>query len=177
MSEKKIQPSKLEAVGTLKELFTEVKNVFFTNYRGLTVEQISNLRSQLRKQNAEYKVVKNNFARIAFHQVNVTGVDSHLTGPTALTLVRGDASPVAKILVEFAKETPALEVKAGLVDGTVYNASQVEAFSKLPGKPELLSMLMGTMKAPVQNLVFAVNGVVTKLARTLQAVADKKAGE
>lgn len=177
MSEKKIQPSKVEAVKELTDKFGSSTSFFFTHYRGMTVEQITNLRNQLRKLNTEYKVVKNNFARIAFHNTNVKSVDEFLVGPTALAMVRGDAGPVAKVFVEFQKEVPTLELKAGYVDGTLFNAAQVEAFSKLPSKLELLSSLMGTMQAPLQNFVYALNGVTTKLVRTVQAVADKKASE
>ena len=127
--------------------------------------------------NTEYKVVKNNFAKIAFHNSKIDAVDEFLVGPTALAMVRGDAGPVAKVLVDFMKEVPTLELKAGWVDGSLFNAKQVDAFSKLPSKLELLSSLMGTMKAPMQNFVYVLNAVPTKLVRTLQAVADKKAGE
>ena len=92
-----------------------------------------------------------------------------------MALARKDSGPVAKILVDYAKEVPTLEVKGGYIGGSAFNAKQVESFSKLPSKNELLSMLMSTMQAPTQNLVFVLNGVTTKLVRTLQAVADKKA--
>lgn len=177
MSEKKLQPAKVEAVSSLRERFGGYKDFFFANYRGMTVEQITNLRKELRKEKSEFKVVKNNFAKIAFRDLKSGDVDKYLVGPTAIAMVKEDASPVAKILVEFAKEVPTLELKAGLIGGTVFDPKQVEAFSKLPGKAQLLAMLMGTMKAPTQNLVYVLNGVTTKLVRTLQAVADQKAGK
>ena len=175
MSEKKIQPAKIEAVAELNKQFEGVSDYIFASYRGMTVEQLFTLRRQLRKENAEFKVVKNNFAKIVFRNKKADGVDGFIVGPTAVALSRKDSGPVAKILVEFAKEVPTLEVKGGYIGGTAFDAKQVEAFSKLPGKNELLSMLMGTLNAPAQNMVYALNGVATKLVRTLVAYGEKKA--
>lgn len=175
MSEKKIQPAKVAAVADLDKQFEGVSDYIFASYRGMTVEQLFTLRRQLRKENAEFKVVKNNFAKIVFRNKKAAGVDGFIVGPTAVALARKDSGPVAKILVEFAKEVPTLEVKGGYIGGTAFDAKQVEAFSKLPGKSELLSMLMGTLNAPAQNMVYALNGVATKLVRTLVAYGEKKA--
>jgi large subunit ribosomal protein L10 len=173
---KKIQDIKVKAIEETKEVFSVSQDFIFTDYRGLTVEQISALRKQLRSKDAQYKVVKNNFARIAFEQLAAPGeVASYLTGPTAIAIVPRDASEVAKILLDFARETPALEVKGGLVGKDVYNAQQVEAFSKLPSKPELISMLMSVMNGPARNLAAALNDIPARLVRTVKAVADKKA--
>jgi len=175
MAVKKIQPVKVEAIAALKERVARGQDYVFTNYRGLTVEQITNLRGQLRSLGAEYKVVKNTFTRIVLDELKLPKADAYLTGPTAVAICRDESGPVAKALLDFTKEAPALEVKGGIFGGGVYDAKQVEAYSKLPGRMELLSMLMGTMKAPVQNLTSGLNGIIAKLARTLQAVADKKA--
>jgi large subunit ribosomal protein L10 len=175
MSEKKIQPAKIEAVANLDKQFDGVHDYIFASYRGMTVEQLFTLRRQLRQEGADFKVVKNNFAKIVFKNRKADGVDGYLVGPTAVALARKDSGPVAKILVEYSKEVPTLEVKGGYIGGSAFNAKQVESFSKLPGRNELLSMLMSTMQAPTQNLVFVLNGVTTKLVRTLQAVAEKKA--
>jgi large subunit ribosomal protein L10 len=172
----KPQPYKIEAVGTLKEKFVNFSGYIFTDYRGLTVEQITNLRGELRKLNAEYKVVKNNFARIAFKELSRPDVASYLLGPTAIALVKDDASRVAKSIFDFAKET-SVKIRGGLVDGRIFTGEQMEAFSKLPSRDQLIAQLMGTMNAPLQNLVYAVNAVTSKLVRTLAAVADKKESE
>ena len=134
----------------------------FADYRGLTVEQISALRKQLREKNCTFKVIKNNFARIAFDELKVEGVADYLTGPTAIALSTEDTNEVAKILYDFAKEAPALEIKGGLIDNENYDAAKLEAFSKLPGKKQLIAMIMSTINAPVQ-----------KVAATLQAYVDK----
>ncbi|MCF7945960.1 MAG: 50S ribosomal protein L10 [Spirochaetia bacterium] len=169
----KVQQPKVDAVRALKEEFSSTEDYIFTNYRGLTVEQISDLRTRLRKENALYKVVKNRFAKIALQELEKPMVDDQLKGPTAIALSKGDAGPVAKVLVEFAKDAP-MEIKGGILNGNVFDAKQVEAFSKLPTRDELIASLMGTMRAPIQNVVYVLNAVPTKLVRTLQAVADAK---
>ena len=173
MSEKKIQPRKVEAVKELVGQFSGTKDFFFTDYRGLTVEQITDIRNRLREQKAEFHVVKNNYAKLAFTEIKHGEVNNLLVGPTAIAYSKEEAGPVAKALLEFAKDAP-LELKGGLVEGNLFDKDQVTAFSKLPTKIELLQMLMGTMNAPLQNLVYALSGVTTKLVRTLVAVAEKK---
>ncbi|MDI9387159.1 MAG: 50S ribosomal protein L10 [Spirochaetota bacterium] len=163
---KKIQKHKLEAVESTKNLFETYSDYIFTNYRGLTVQQLTELRRQLAKKNAELRVVRNNLARIAFEQMGVDSLGDYFTGPTAIALGNEDANEVAKILFDYAKNAPALEVKGAFLDKEVYDAEKIEAFSKLPGKSQLIAMIMSTINAPVQ-----------KLAATLQAYVDKKQEE
>jgi large subunit ribosomal protein L10 len=173
---KKIQESKTKAIGALKESFGAAEDFIFTDYRGLTVEQITALRKNLRVKEVEYKVVKNNFARIAFEQLSAPDVSAYLVGPTAVAISPKDSNEVAKILYDFTKEAPALKVKGALVSGTVYDAAQTEAFSKLPGKLDLISMLMSVMNGPARNLAAALNDVPSRLVRTIKAIADQKGG-
>jgi large subunit ribosomal protein L10 len=172
---KKEQESKNKAIGSLKESFGVSEDFIFTDYRGLTVEQITALRKSLRAKDVDYKVVKNNFARIAFEQLSAPDVSSYLVGPTAVAISPKDSNEVATILFEFAKETPALQVKGALVGKSVYDSAQTEAYSKLPGKLELISMLLSVMNGSTRNLVTALNDVPSRLVRTVKAVADKKA--
>ena len=167
MSEdKKIQKYKLEAVEQTKALFETYSDYIFTNYRGLTVQQLTELRRQLAKKNAELRVVRNNLARIAFEQMGVDTLNDYFTGPTAIALGNEDSNEVAKILFEYAKNAPALEVKGAFLEKEIYDATQIEAFSKLPGKSQLIAMIMSTINAPVQ-----------KVAATLQAYVEKKQAE
>jgi large subunit ribosomal protein L10 len=172
---KKIQDAKVQAINELKEDFQDSTGFIFTDYRGLTVEQITALRKQLRNKEARFKVVKNNFARIAFEQLSSPDVSSYLTGPTAVAISPKDPNEVAKILLDFTKEVPSLRVKGGLVGAAVYDAKQIEAFSRLPGRLELISMLMSVMNGPARNLAAALNDIPARLVRTVKAVADKKA--
>ncbi|MCL2092582.1 MAG: 50S ribosomal protein L10 [Treponema sp.] len=172
---KKLQESKIQAIGELKDSFSEAEDFIFTDYRGLTVEQITDLRRQLRGKGAQYKVVKNHFARLAFGELSAPAdVAEYLVGPTAVAIAPQDANEVAKVLFEFMREAPALEVKGGYMGKDLYTAQQVEAFSKLPSRLELISMLMSVMNAPARNLAAALNDVPSRLVRTIQAIADQK---
>jgi large subunit ribosomal protein L10 len=174
----KIQSSKAEAISLLREMIGGANDFVFAEYRGLTVEQISSLRKQLREKGATLHVVKNNFARIAFEELGYTkDVQPALSGPTAVTFVKSDSNEVVKLLLDFAKEVPALKVKGALVDKGYMDDSKIEAFSKLPGRSQLIAMLMSTMNGPAQNLVYVLNAIPTKLVRVLKAIEEKKAGE
>ncbi len=170
----KVQQHKVDSVDAIKATLSENKDYIFTDYRGLSVSQITVLRQRLREKHADYRVVKNRYAKLAFRQLEMPDVSDLLVGPTALALLKDEAGAVAKILFEYAKDTP-VEVKGAIVDGRVFDGPQTEAFSKLPTRDELLAQLMSTMNAPLQNLVYAMNGVTQKLVRVLQAVADQKA--
>jgi large subunit ribosomal protein L10 len=171
---KKIQDSKTKAIGELKESFGVSEDFIFTDYRGLTVEQITNLRKNLRKKEVVFKVIKNNFARIAFEQLSAPDVSQYLVGPTAVAIAPKDSSEAAKILYDFTREAPVLKVKGALIGGNIYDAAQTEAFSRLPGRLELISMLMSVMNGPARNLAAALNDVPARLVRTVKAIADQK---
>ncbi|MCR5437086.1 MAG: 50S ribosomal protein L10 [Treponema sp.] len=161
---KKIQPVKTEAIENAKKTFADYSDFIFADYRGLTVEQITALRDKLREKNAVLKVVKNNFARIAFEDMKVENVADYLKGPTVIAMVKEDSNEVAKVLFDFAKDTPALAIKGASIANEIYDVAKVEAYSKVPGKKQLIAMLMSAMNGPVQ-----------KLAATLKAYADSKA--
>ena len=159
---KKPNRQKTEAIESIKNDVKASSAFIFTEYRGLKVEQITELRKKLRENACTYKVVRNNFARIAFEDADIKDVDSWLTGPTALAMIEEDANLAAKTLFEYAKDAPALVIKGAVVDGEIYDAKQIEAFSKLPGKKDLIAMFMST-----------VNATTSKFVRTLQAIVDK----
>ncbi|MBP3709254.1 MAG: 50S ribosomal protein L10 [Treponema sp.] len=163
---KKLQPAKTAAIEEAKKIFSEYNDFIFADYRGMTVEQITNLRKKLRDQSALLKVVKNNFARIAFEDMKIDNIADYLKGPTVVAMVKEDSNEVAKVMFEFKKDAPTLNVKGAFVDKELYDAAQIEAFSKIPGKKTLIAMLMS-----------AINGPARQLAATLQAYVDKKAAE
>ena len=172
----KVQQHKVDSLEAIKSKFSGTKDFIFADYRGLTVEQITELRGKLREKEAEFRVIKNRYAKLAFEQLEMPDVSDLLVGPTALALMQDDPSAVAKVIFDYGKDAP-VSVKGALIDGQVFDGSQTEALSKLPGRDQLIAMLMSAMNAPLQNLVYVMNGVMTKLVRTLQAVADKKASE
>ena len=132
----------------------------------MTVEQITNIRKNLRKDDAAYRVVKNRYAKLALKNLDKGGAEEQMVGPTAVALVKGDtANVVAKVLFGAAKDGVNVQVKGALLNGELLSAAQIEEISKLPTKLELIASLMGTMKAPVQ-----------KLAATLLAYVESKGG-
>ena len=159
---KKVQPAKTAAIEETKKVLGEFSNFVFVDYRGLTVEQITKLRAGLREKNSQLKVFKNNFARLAFDELKNDEVAQYLSGPTAIALIKEEANESAKVLFDFAKDTPALVIKGARVDGELYDAAKIEALAKLPGKKQLIAMLMS-----------AINGPARKLAGTLQAYVEK----
>ena len=163
---KKIQSAKAEAIENAKKTLSEYNDFIFADYRGLTVAQITELRGKLREKNAVLKVMKNNFARIAFEELKVENVADYLKGPTVIAMVNEDSNEVAKVLFDFKKNAPTLEVKGGSIGKEAYDQAKIEAYSKVPGKKQLIAMLMSTINGPVQ-----------KLAATLQAYVDKKSAE
>lgn len=162
----RITEEKKAAVQGIRDEFATYTGLIFTDYRGMTVEQITDLRKLLRAKDAQYRVIKNRFAKLALTDLDRGDANVHMVGPTAVALSNGDESNViAKILFDFAKGGAPLKVKGAILDGELYDAERIEALSKLPTRLELISSLMGTMKAPVQ-----------KLAATLQAYVDSKNG-
>jgi large subunit ribosomal protein L10 len=139
----------------------------------LSVDQITELRNRLREKNAEFRVIKNRYAKIALQQLEQPDVSDFLVGPTAVALMNDDFSPVIKALLDYGKENP-VEVKGAIIDGAVFDSAQAERLSKLPSRDELLAKLMGTMNAPLQHFLYALNGVPTKLVRVLKAIQDQK---
>ena len=130
-------PAKVEAVEELKTRLRGAKTVVLTEYRGLTVQQLGDLRKQLRGVSAQYKVVKNRLARLAVSSTDLAALSPHLTGPTALVVSREDAVAVAKALTTFTKANQALTIKAGYVDGQTVDAAGLKALADLPSRDQL----------------------------------------
>lgn len=166
MLTKKVQPAKTAAIEEAKKTFAGYDEFIFADYRGMTVEQISSLRKKLREKESVLKVVKNNFARIAFKERNIDSVADLLKGPTVVAMGKEDSNVIAKTLFDFAKDNPVLTVKGAYVGNELFDAAKIEAFSKVPGKKELIAMLMSAM-----------NGPARKLAATIKAYAEKKESE
>jgi large subunit ribosomal protein L10 len=170
---RKVQQYKTEAVAKLKEEFARTPDLILSDFRGLSFPQMIELRAKLREQGTSYRVVRNAFARLAMKEAGLPDVASMLEGPTAFAFLGRDPSPAAKVIVDFTKSAP-LTIKGGVVSGKVFSAKDIESLSRLPGRLQLLASLMGTLNAPLVNLMYVMNGVSSKLVRTLAAVADKK---
>jgi large subunit ribosomal protein L10 len=167
---------KVAAVGAIKDAVAAVPNVYFTDYRGLSVAQITDLRSRLRENAARLSVVKNRYAKIAFDELGLEGVSEFLDGPTAFAFVEGDVSAASKTLVGFAKGVP-LEVKGGYIEGKALSQDEVVTLSQLPSRDDLYTMLLGAVSGPVRNLGYVLVAVLQRLGRVMQAVAEQKSNE
>jgi large subunit ribosomal protein L10 len=167
---------KVEAVEELRTRLRGAKTVVLTEYRGLTVQQLSDLRKQLRGVSAQYKVVKNRLARLAVSSSDLAALSSHLTGPTALVVSREDAVAVAKALATFTKTNQALTIKAGYVDGQAVDASSLKALADLPSRDALRAQLVAALQGPLASLVGLLAAPQRELAYIL-AQRGKDAGE
>ena len=169
---KKIQPYKIEAVNKIKKMIQSSENLIFTDFRGLNIAQITELRGQLSESNSELRVIKNNYAKLAISELGLPAADDFLIDPTALALVKENYSQAAMVLVKFARNST-LKIKGGLIDGSIFSAEQMAELASLPGKDQLIAMLMSAANGPLTNLMYALQGVPLKLVRTLKAVAEK----
>ncbi len=165
---KKTQPSKVEAIEAVSAKIRESQDFIFTDYRGLTVEQITALRHQLREKNATYHVIKNNFARLAFEKLQFPGVGEALAGPTAVAFAKADANEVAKIILDFAKET-SVKLKGAIVEKEFLNEKAIVELSRLPGRNQLIAMFMAGLKSPIQKLTYTLVALQEKLAGGAEA--------
>ncbi len=137
----------------------DAQSVVLVDYRGLTVAQDTELRKQLREAGVIYKVCKNTMMKRAFEGTEFAGLEEYLEGPSALVVSKDDATAPARIICKFAKTAEALEVKAGVVEGNVYDAAGINELSKVPSREELLSKLLGSLQSPITNLARVLNQI------------------
>jgi large subunit ribosomal protein L10 len=151
--------SKKVQVEEIAEKFKAAASVVVVDYRGLTVGQATELRKQLREAGVEFKVYKNTLSRRAAEAAGLEGINEFLTGPNAIAFSNEDVVAPAKIINEFAKKNEALEIKAGIIEGTIASVEDVKALAELPSREGLLSMLLSVLQAPVRNFALATKAV------------------
>lgn len=144
------------------EKFQQAASVVIVDYRGLTVDEVTTLRKQLREANVEMKVIKNSILSRAAEKAGLPGLEQVFTGPTAVAFSNEDVVAPAKIIDTFASNAPALEIKGGIIEGTVSSVEEITALAKLPNREGLLSMLLSVLQAPVRNVAYAVKAVAEK---------------
>ena len=164
--------AKVESVEALKERLGTAKTAVLTEYRGLTVRQISDLRKQLKATASEYKVVKNRLARIAVKDSPLSPLAPHLKGPTGLVITAQDPVSVAKALQAFVRANPALTIKVGLVEGAVLEAPALKALADLPSKEALRAQMVGALQGPMSQFVSLLIAPHRELVRILQARSE-----
>ncbi|MGO9380239.1 MAG: 50S ribosomal protein L10 [Dissulfurispiraceae bacterium] len=165
---------KSQQITELTEKFSRSKAVVFTEYKGLTVAEIANLRKLLKEVNAEYKVAKNTLIAIAVKGTPVEAAKDFLIGPTAVAFGFDDPVAAAKKLLEYSEKNDKLRIKSGIVEGKLFSFDELKALSKLPPKHILLSMMAGTFQAPAAKLACALNATIAQFAYALEAVKNKK---
>ena len=160
----------------ISDLSTKIKGfqaVVLTNYRGLNVEQINNLRRRLREEKISYQVVKNTLIKLAFKGTDLEKLNGYFEGPTAIAISYGDPILLAKILSEFIKAQPSLEVKMGLIQGTVASPEEVKALATMPSRETLLAQLLATIQTPASQLLGAMLSAFQEFLSVLQARRDQ----
>jgi len=165
--------NKETTVAELTELFRSSNAVVLTEYRGLTVAQLKQLRGNIRE-DASYAVVKNTLTQIAAKEAGVTGIDEHLVGPSAIAFVHGDTVAVAKALRDFAKANPLLVIKGGYFDGAPLTAAEVGKLADLETREVLLAKLAGAFKASLFGAAYLFNAPLSKAVRTVDALREKQ---
>ena len=160
-------------VAEVSEVLADSQAAILAEYRGLTVAQMTDLRARARKAGVYVRVVKNTLVRRAVAGSPFECLKDHLTGPLAFAASQ-DPVAVAKLLVDFAKDNDKLRVMTGSMGGRLISGAEMQALARLPSREVLLSMLLGTMRAPVQKFVQTLNEVPAKFVRTLAAVRDQK---
>ncbi|MBM3147737.1 MAG: 50S ribosomal protein L10 [Actinobacteria bacterium] len=156
-------------------LLADAEVMYVSDYRGLTVAQISELRGTLRPSGASVRVLKNTLTRRAAAQAGREELLELLSGPTAVTFCGDDPVAPARALVEFAKKNDALEVRGGVLQGKAIAAADIKALATLPPRDVLIGQVVGTMAAPISGFVTVLNATIGGLVRSLQQVADQKA--
>jgi large subunit ribosomal protein L10 len=162
-------------VQAIAEEIKDAQSVVLVDYRGLTVAQDTELRKQLREAGIVYKVYKNTMMKRAFEGTEFEGLDNCLEGPSAIAVSKDDATAPARILCKFAKDAPALELKGGVVEGTVYDVAGLTELSKIPSREELLSRLLGSMQSPIANFARVIKQIAEKDGETAEAAPAAEA--
>jgi len=168
------RPQKEQVVKKVTEIFEQASGIFITDYKGLDVEQMSELRSACRENSVEYFVVKNTLARIAARNVGRGEMAEHFKGPSAIAYSYDDPSAPARVVSEFARKAKKPTIRFTLFEGNFYGPDRVAEIASLPSKEELYARVVGGFNAPISGFVGRLGGLLQKFVGTLQAIKDDK---
>lgn len=171
----RVKPEKVSSVHELHNKFARAVSVVLADFRGLTVQELTDLRQQLREASLELTVVKNTLARRAVQQTACERLSLYLKGPTSITFSYRDAVAPAKVLSAYVRKQPKLVVRAGLFEGHIVPSEKISEIADLPPRDVLLAQAFASMQGPLTGLTWTLQGVLTTLVGTLQAIHDKKA--
>ncbi len=174
MPSEKILEQKKQQVAELTEAFQKANVGVLVNYSGITVEQDTKLRKQLREAGCEYKVVKNTLLSLAFKEAGIDGLEEYLNGTTAIAYSDSGYVDAPKILSEYAESSDTFQVKAGFIDGGAVDSQSISALAKLPPKEVLVAQVLGGLNAPIQGFANVLSGTVRGLVVALNAIAQKQ---
>ena len=149
-------------VAEISEVIKDAQSVVLVDYRGLTVEEDTALRKQLREAGVNYKVYKNTLMNFAFKGTDFEALAPYLNGPSAIAVSTDDATAPARIIAEFAKKAKNLEIKAGVVEGTLYDAKGMQAVADIPSRDVLISRLLGSLQSPITNFARVIKQIAEK---------------
>jgi large subunit ribosomal protein L10 len=173
----RVKAEKTEAVAELHEKFARAVSAVLADFRGLTVQEITDLRQQLRGASLELAVVKNTLARLAVQDTAFEKLSPYLKGPTSVTFSYGDSVAPAKVLSAYVRRQPKLAVRAGWFEGALVPPEKIAEIADLPPREVILAQALAAMQGPVAGLVWTFQGVLSTFIGTLQAIHDKKAQE
>jgi large subunit ribosomal protein L10 len=167
---------KQDQIDSIRDQFDRASLSVVAEYKGLTVAQLTNLRTELRKVDGQFRVVKNSLAKRALSDHVASDLSGHFKGATGVMFSFGDPAAAAKVLKEFGKDAEAFGVSGGCIDGAVVDAAGVKAIADLPSREVLLGRLCGSLISPVSGLLNVLTGTNRKLVYALSAIADQKNG-
>lgn len=170
----KVLEEKKQIVEEIKEKVEKAQGVVLVDYRGLNVEELTQLRRNYKEAGVDYKVYKNTMMRFAFKDAGFEEFNQYLIGPNAIAFGFDDPVQAAKITEEFAKKHDKLEIKAGIVDGKIISTDQVENLASLPSKEVLIAQVLGGLNAPIAGFANVLQGTIRKLVYALNGVIEKQ---
>lgn len=165
---------KQKTVKQIEQKLQDAALVVFTDFRGLSVEEMTNLRNRLRAPGVEVKVLKNTMTEFALKNQGYEELIEHIVGPNAVVFSNEDPVAPAKAIFDFIKQFKKLEVKIGLLEGQMVTADKIKALADLPPREVLIAQVLGTMQAPISSLVYVLNANITGLARALDQIREQK---
>lgn len=166
---------KTEKISEIKDSISKAKVAIVSDYRGLTVAEITELRRKLQEEKGDLKVVKNTLTKIAIEGTAFENLGEFLKGPSAIAFGFGDEVAPAKIITKFIKEKKKTEIKGGVIDGKAINVDEVKQLSSIPSREELYAKMLGSINSPASGIVGCINGVMSSLVRAIDEVRKQKA--
>jgi large subunit ribosomal protein L10 len=168
------KPEKIQAVQERRDRLQRVRGLVLTDFRGLSVPEMERLREELRKNGVELRVVKNTLFGLAAQEAGLHGLEAFLEGPTAVAFAYDDPTVPARTVMEFIRQYRKLEVKGGLVEGRIVDATGVRALAELPPRAELLARVAGGIQAPLGGLLQVLSGLQRNLVYVLDRIREKR---